>query len=87
MAAWRKNGDVALGNIIGSNIFNIAAIMGVTGIIINVPVAETMIAYDMWVMLASSIVLAAICFARVTTGKILGGAMLVAYLAYIISVF
>lgn len=87
MAAWRKNGDVALGNIIGSNIFNIAAIMGVTGLVINVPVAETMIAYDMWVMLASSIILAAICFARVTTGKILGGAMLVAYLAYIISVF
>lgn len=87
MAAWRKSGDVALGNIIGSNIFNIAAIMGMTGLVINVPVAETMIAYDMWVMLATAVLLAVICFARITTGKVLGGAMLLAYLAYIISVF
>ncbi|MEM5500554.1 calcium/sodium antiporter [Ahrensia kielensis] len=87
MAAWRKNGDVALGNIIGSNIFNIAAIMGITGLLIDVPVADTMIAYDMWVMLAASVLLALICFARITTGKLLGSAMLLAYLAYIISVF
>lgn len=87
MAAWRKNGDVALGNIIGSNIFNIAAIMGITGLLIDVPVADTMIAYDMWVMLAAAVLLAVICFARITTGKLLGSAMLLAYLAYIISVF
>ncbi|WP_018687512.1 calcium/sodium antiporter [Ahrensia kielensis] len=87
MAAWRKNGDVALGNIIGSNIFNIAAIMGITGLLIDVPVADTMIAYDMWGMLAAAVLLAVICFARITTGKLLGSAMLLAYLAYIISVF
>jgi cation:H+ antiporter len=87
MAAWRKNADVALGNIIGSNIFNIAAIMGITGLIVPVPISEVMIERDMWIMLATAILLTVICFLRITTGKVLGGAMFLAYLAYIVSVF
>jgi len=86
-AAWRKNADVALGNVIGSNIFNIAAIMGLTGLIVPVPVSQVMIERDMWIMLATAILLTIICFMRFTTGKLLGGAMFVAYLAYIVSVF
>lgn len=87
MAAWRKEGDVALGNIIGSNVFNIAAIMGVTGMIIPLNIAPVLVSYDMWVMLAVSLLLAILCYAKITTGKVLGGAMLVAYTAYIVSVF
>lgn len=87
MAAWRKSGDVALGNIIGSNVFNIAAIMGITGLVIPIPVAQSIVAYDMWVMLGVSIMLAVLCFGKITTGKILGGAMLAGYVTYIITVF
>lgn len=87
MAAWRKEADVALGNIIGSNIFNIAAIMGITGMVTAIPVNEVIVQRDMWVMLATSIVLAVICFGKITTGKLLGGAMLVAYVSYIIFLF
>ncbi len=87
MAAWRKSGDVALGNIIGSNIFNIAAILGITGLVIPIPIAQSLVDYDMWVMFAVSILLAVICFGKVTTGKFLGTAMLLAYVAYIVSVF
>ena len=86
-AAWRKEADVALGNIIGSNIFNIGAIMGITGLIIPVPVSHIMIERDMWIMLATAVALAVICFARITTGRALGAAMSVAYLAYIVMVF
>ena len=88
MAAWRKNADVALGNIIGSNIFNLAAIMGVTGLIVPIQVSEIMIARDMWIMLATAILLTVICFMRITTGKSAWrGIMFAAYLAYIVSVF
>ncbi|MEL6201499.1 MAG: calcium/sodium antiporter [Pseudomonadota bacterium] len=87
MAAWRKEADVALGNIIGSNIFNIAAIMGITGMVTSLKVAEVIVERDMWVMLATSILLAVICFGKITTGKLLGGAMLVGYIVYIISLF
>lgn len=87
MAAWRKEADVALGNIIGSNIFNLAAIMGITGMVIPLSIAPTLSGYDMWVMLATSLLLAVICFGKITTGRLLGAAMLVGYVAYIVSVF
>ncbi|MFZ2101228.1 MAG: calcium/sodium antiporter [Oricola sp.] len=87
VAAWRKNADVALGNIIGSNIFNIAAIMGITGLIIPVPVSAIMIERDMWIMLATAVLLTIICFARITTGRYLGAAMSAAYAVYLVSVF
>lgn len=87
MAAWRKEDEVALGNIIGSNIFNLAAIMGITGLVLPISVASSIISYDMWIMLAVSLLLAVLCFAKITTGKMLGSAMLIAYVAYIVSVF
>ncbi|MCI5077185.1 calcium/sodium antiporter [Oricola sp.] len=86
-AAWRKEADVALGNIIGSNIFNIGAIMGITGLIVPVPVSHIMIERDMWIMLATAVLLTAICYMRITTGRLLGASMFAAYLAYIVVVF
>lgn len=86
-AAMRRETDVALGNIIGSNIFNIAAIMGVTGMVVNIPVAEVLISRDMWVMLAASVALAVICFARITTGKVIGTGMLIAYAVFLYMLF
>ncbi|MCR9120914.1 MAG: calcium/sodium antiporter [Phyllobacteriaceae bacterium] len=86
-AAMRREADVALGNIIGSNIFNLAAIMGITGMVVAVPVSPDIIIRDSWVMLATSLLLATICFARITTGKMLGAAMLAGYVAYVVVVF
>jgi len=86
-AAMRKEADVALGNIIGSNIFNLAAIMGITGMVVAVPVAEQIIARDMWVMLGTSLLLAVICYGKITTGRVLGAAMLIGYATYIVVVF
>lgn len=86
-AALRRETDVALGNIIGSNIFNIAAIMGITGMVIAVPVSSDIIVRDNWVMLVTSLLLAIICFARITTGKTIGAAMLAAYVTYVVMVF
>ena len=86
-AALRREADVALGNIIGSNIFNLAAIMGITGMVIAVPISPDIITRDNWVMLVTSLLLAVICFARITTGKALGAAMLAAYVAYVVLVF
>lgn len=86
-AAWRSKADVALGNIIGSSIFNIGAIMGITGMIIPIPVSSVIIDRDMWVMLITAVVLTAICFARLTTGRLIGAAMVATYLTYIVFVF
>lgn len=56
VAAYRKNTDIAIGNVVGSNIFNIVAILGVTGIITPIPFSEAL-NFDIYVLLAASLVL------------------------------
>jgi len=57
MAAWRGRGDVAIGNILGSNIVNILGIIGITTLIVDVEVPAQIASYDIWVMLLASLVL------------------------------
>lgn len=57
VAAFRGRTDLALGNIIGSNIFNILGILGVTALVHPIPVAEGIVRTDAWWMLAFAVVL------------------------------
>ena len=56
VAAYRKNTDIAIGNVVGSNIFNIFFILGITGII-NPISFNTSMNFDIYVLLASTVVL------------------------------
>lgn len=56
-AALRRHGDVAFGNIVGSNIFNLLFILGVTAGIKPIPVPEEIWKFDFWVMLAAMVLL------------------------------
>lgn len=56
VAAYRKNTDIAIGNVIGSNIFNIFFILGVTGVISPMKY-NTMLNFDLYVLVASTVVL------------------------------
>jgi cation:H+ antiporter len=51
VAALRRQGDVAFGNVIGSNIFNALGILGATALALPMPAAEQILAFDLWVML------------------------------------
>lgn len=55
MAAFRHQNGVALGNILGSNIWNIVFIMGATSVIVDVEVPKQFLYYDMWVMLGATL--------------------------------
>ncbi|MGF1609271.1 MAG: calcium/sodium antiporter [Kiloniellales bacterium] len=57
VAALRRHGDVALGNIIGSNIFNILGIIGVTALVRPIAVPDEIVRFDLWVMLAVALLL------------------------------
>ena len=57
MAALRRQADVALGNVIGSNMFNLLAIIGVTALVGRIPVDPHFLKFDLWVMLAASLML------------------------------
>ncbi len=86
-AALKRQNSVALGNIVGSNIFNIACIMGITALIAPIPVEPRVISVDMWVMLAAAVTLAIIGFARVSVGKMVGGVMLASFAGYVATIF
>ena len=87
MAAIRRSNEVAIGNVIGSNVFNILSIVGITAIVVPMAVPAQIIASDMWVMLAVTLLLAVLTAFRVTLGKAAGAAMLAAYVAYLAIVY
>ena len=59
MAAIRGQRDIAVGNVVGSNLFNLLSVLGLTGIVSgNVPVSDASLALDLPVMLAATVVLA-----------------------------
>jgi cation:H+ antiporter len=83
VASLRRQGDVAFGNILGSNIYNVLGILGVTALVRPIPVPPEILAVDIWVMLAATAAL--LVFAA--TGRRLdrreSAVLLVVYLAYV----
>lgn len=83
MAALRRQADVALGNVIGSNMFNLLAIMGVASVVGPIPVAPGMMQFDLWVMLGASLLLIPFVFLGRNITRIWGIALTALYIAYV----
>ncbi len=83
IASIRQQGNVVLGNIIGSNIFNILGILGVTSIVKTIPVARHMIATDIWVMLFVTIFISLFIFKKITIGRGIAAIMILSYISYL----
>ena len=86
MAALRRQADVALGNVIGSNMFNLLAIVGIATLVGPIPVDPEFLRFDLWVMLAASLLLIPFVFFRRDLTRIWGIALTVMYAAYVIAV-
>ena len=85
VAAIRRQADVALGNVIGSNMFNLLAIMGIASFFGPLEVAPRFLNSDLWIMLASSLALALFVFFRLQLTRIWGFIYLAVYVVYIIA--
>lgn len=83
IAALKKEHDIFLGNIIGSNLFNILAIMGITSIISPVEVADEIIQSDMFWMLATSFVLLPMGLLGKRLSRLDGSILFGTYLVYV----
>ncbi len=83
VAALRKQADVALGNVIGSNIFNLLGIIGVASLVGPITVDRGFLTFDLWVMLAASLVLVPFVFFKADIGRVWGVVLTAAYLAYV----
>jgi cation:H+ antiporter len=87
-AVMRRQGDLAIGNVLGSNVFNVFAVGGATGLaagLANVPVTvpDQFMQFDFWVMLGASALLALLIFAGRNVGRLVGVLFFGGYLAYI----
>ena len=85
VAALKHQNDVALGNIIGSNIWNIVFIMGSTSVIIDVPVSIQFMFYDLWVMFLSTVLLYPVMMTKARMSRFEGSVFVTFYILYLMS--
>lgn len=91
VAALRKQAEMAIGNVIGSNIFNICAVGGITGIAATLatgapaPIDPEFIRFDFWVMAGAMGAAAILVFAKRPLGRLIGLIFTLAYVAYILA--
>ena len=83
IAARKGEADVALGNVIGSNIFNILGILGVTALVHPLSVPAEIAMRDIWVMLVAAGALIAVAVTGWRINRTEGGIMLALYAAYL----
>ena len=86
IAVVRKKAEVVLGNLIGSNIFNLLAIIGITSLISPVPVDPTFIKFDFWIMLGASILLAPFIFLNIQFNRLSGFLFVTLFISYLTSI-
>jgi len=86
MAAIRREADVALGNVIGSNMFNITAIIGAAAVVGPIPIPASFLTFDLWVMLGASLLILPIVYKNLRMGRRFGITLTLGYLAYIVGI-
>jgi cation:H+ antiporter len=83
IAVRRGQGAVALGNVLGSNIFNILGILGVTALVEPMVAPPEIVAFDIWVMAATTLLLGLFARTGWRIGRREGAAMLLGYAMYL----
>ena len=86
VAALRRQADVALGNVIGSNIFNLLAIIGVASLVGPITVDPEFLRFDLWVMLGASLLLIPFVFLGRDITRNWGIALSALYALYLVVV-
>lgn len=82
VAAIRKQGDIALGNVLGSNIYNVLFIDGMTGAIAPTAIPAGIMAFDLWALLGVSLLVMLFAFTGGRLSRWEGLALVLAYLGY-----
>ncbi|NIA71906.1 calcium/sodium antiporter [Pelagibius litoralis] len=83
VAALRGHTEVALGNVLGSNIFNILLILGVLFVITPVVVAPEILSFDIWILAAATLIAVPVMLTGKRIGRIEGAVFIMLYAAFI----
>lgn len=86
MASLKGERDIAVGNVLGSNIFNIGAVLGISGLVApnGLPVAPSSLTLDIPVMILVALACLPVFLANYTVTRTDGAAFLVCYAAYVV---
>ena len=87
ISSIKKNNELVIGNILGSNIFNILGILGITLLIENIPVTDEMMKKGIWEMIAATIFFIIILKFAKSLSRILALFMLTLYSVYVFYLF
>ena len=83
IAAVRKHADVAIGNILGSNMFNILSVIGFTALVTPVPISPEIVA-DIWIIMGVAVNLLPALLTGHRLSRVEGVLFLVAYTGYLV---
>lgn len=87
MASIRNESDISVGNVIGSNVFNILLVLGAVATISPIAVGEQAINFDFWVMLGVTVLIWPLMWSGLSIKRWEGVVLLVGYFAYMIFLF
>jgi len=83
IATLRRHTDVAIGNVLGSNIFNLLGILGVSALLQPLPVHARILQFDQWVMLATALLVLLFLYTGRRISRLEGGILLAGYGLYV----
>lgn len=83
VAAWRGQGDIAVGNVVGSNLFNILGILGTTALVTPLPLGNVGW-FSLWTMVALALLLLPLLLTRSRVSRWEGGLLVACYASYLI---
>jgi len=84
MASLKKENAIAFGNIIGSNIFNVFAVLGITGLVFPLNSLAGFSIWDGVILVGATIAMFGFAFTRERISRLEGGLMVAAYVAYLV---
>lgn len=86
VAAYRQQTDISVGNLIGSNLFNIMAVLGITSMVTPISVEQSVLDFDMYWVVGIALAMLPILFIGKKIGRIKGVLLLGTYVSYILLV-
>jgi cation:H+ antiporter len=85
VAAWRREHDIAVANIVGSNIFNLLGVIGLTAAIVPLEVERSLYGFEMIALALSTLILIPLAW-NFRISRVEGGVLLLAYAAFTVLV-
>ena len=87
VAIYRKQDDISVGNLIGSNIFNISAILGITSIVSPIQVSQEIIQFDLLLMLFASFIIFPLMVHKKSLSTLKGAFLFLFYISFMVFLY